>query len=250
MMWKLPGGGAPEVIVFLHTTREPLQEVGVEMSAIACHDEPEPHDDAESDGIGELFDALDMAVSEEVVEQYSSEVIETPGSASGHQALPDVEEPTETTDAARSSSVTVDGIVLTTGSSLGVLKAACTHLSLRTSGSKTRLFERIKGYLEKQQLSLYQDLASAAAEQRKPNMQSLPRPPSREEQLLHEITHVPYAPWCPHCVLCVLFLIEANLYRKRQEMFQAFLSTSAILGIRVIAACQLIQKIKKTICVV
>ena len=197
---ELPGGGAPEVIVFLHTTREPLQEVGVEMSTIACHDEPEPHDDAESDGIGELFDALDMAVSEEVVEQYSSEVIETPGSASGHQALPDVEEPTETTDAARSSSVTVDGIVLTTGSSLGALKAACTHLSLRTSGSKTRLFERIKGYLEKQQLSLYQDLASAAAEQRKPNMQSLPRPPSREEQLLHEITHVPYAPWCPHCV--------------------------------------------------
>ena len=62
------------------------------------------------------------------------------------------------------------------------------------------LFDRIKGYLEKQQLSLYQDLANAAAEQRKPNMQSLPRPPSREEQLLHEITHVPYAPWCPHCV--------------------------------------------------
>ena len=31
-------------------------------------------------------------------------------------------------------------------------------------------------------------------------MQSLPSPPSREQQLIHEITHMPFAPWCPHCV--------------------------------------------------
>ena len=81
------------------------------MSTIASHDEPEPCDDAESDGIGDLFDALDMAVSEEVVEQHSNEVVET--AASGQQAFPDVEEPTETTAGARNSSVTVDGIALT-----------------------------------------------------------------------------------------------------------------------------------------
>ena len=57
------------------------------MSTIACRDEPEPRDDAESDGIGDLFDALDMAVSEEVVEQHSSEVADTAASASGQKVL-------------------------------------------------------------------------------------------------------------------------------------------------------------------
>ena len=99
-------------------------------------------------------------------------------------------------------SITVDGIELSCASSIQALKAACVKFGLRTSDSKTRLFQRLKGYLEKQQLSFADDLArDALSEQsRQPIMQSLPSPPSREQQLIHEITHMPFAPWCPHCV--------------------------------------------------
>ncbi|CAE7253745.1 RE1 [Symbiodinium sp. CCMP2456] len=116
------------------------------------------------------------------------------------RVLPDVEEgePRERP----SDTVTVQDVVLSAQSSIQALKAACEHLQLKTSGSKTRLFLRIQGYLEKQQIALQQDMASDArsGEERRPQAQPLPRPPSEAERLIHEITHLPYASWCPHCI--------------------------------------------------
>ena len=51
-------------------------------------------------------------------------------------------------------------------------------------------FERIKAYLQKQQLTLSADMArdAVANASGEPVMQSLPVPPSKSEQLLHELT--------------------------------------------------------------
>ena len=37
-------------------------------------------------------------------------------------------------------------------------------------------------------------------QQTRPLSRALPRAPSEEEQLRHELTHLPYAPWCDFCV--------------------------------------------------
>ncbi|CAE7449106.1 unnamed protein product [Symbiodinium sp. KB8] len=94
--------------------------------------------------------------------------------------------------------VIVDGIALTPLSTLGALRAACEKLGLSKSGSKQRCYDRLKGYVEKQKLSAEVEVAQhgASASSRDPNLQPVPQPPSREAQLLHECTHLPYAPWC------------------------------------------------------
>ena len=99
--------------------------------------------------------------------------------------------------------VIVDGIALTPLSTLGALRAACEKLGLSKSGSKQRCYDRLKGYVEKQKLSAEVEVAQhgASASSRDPNLQPVPQPPSREAQLLHECTHLPYAPWCKHCVM-------------------------------------------------
>ena len=48
--------------------------------------------------------------------------------------------------------VVVDGIGLSMGSTLGALKAACLKLNLSQSGSKRRCLDRLRGYVQKQQL--------------------------------------------------------------------------------------------------
>ena len=34
----------------------------------------------------------------------------------------------------------------------------------------------------------------------RPRMLTAPNPPSKQERLEHEISHLPYRTWCPHCV--------------------------------------------------
>ena len=96
----------------------------------------------------------------------------------------------------------LDGVLISHDSSLGVLKAAAAKLNLSTAGSKSRLFSRVKGYLEKQRLALELELAADAEStgERQPRVQPVPRAPSEAEKFLHECTHIPYKPWCPHCV--------------------------------------------------
>ena len=96
----------------------------------------------------------------------------------------------------------LDGVELSAASSLSVLKAAASQMGLSTSGSKTRLFNRVKSYMEKQKLSLEVELAADAVAQgsREPRVPPVPKEPSPQERLLHEATHLPYASWCPHCI--------------------------------------------------
>ena len=196
----IPGGGEAELIVVLHSQHEPLDAAGIEVSdelmgevEIPAEGSPEQADDADEFADDILVDAPDQ---EGAVEP---DVVHAP------RVLPDMEEVAAAAPAAAGSereSVTVDGVELSYASPLQVLKAACEKLGLRTSGSKSRLFERVRAYLDKQKLSLEHDIARDAqsVESRQPRMQTLPKPPSPQEQLIHELTHTPFAPWCGHCI--------------------------------------------------
>ncbi|CAE7692067.1 ent1, partial [Symbiodinium necroappetens] len=173
----IPGGGEAELIVVLHGQHEPLDAAGIEVSdelmgevEIPAEGSPEPADDAD-----EFADDI---------------LVEAPDQEGGRSAAESERE-----------SVTVDGVELSYASPLQVLNA-CEKLGLRTSGSKSRLFERVRAYLDKQKLSLEHDVARDAksVESRQPRMQTLPKPPSPQEQLIHELTHTPFAPWCGHCI--------------------------------------------------
>ena len=98
--------------------------------------------------------------------------------------------------------VTVNGVGLSMGSTLGALRAGCKYLNLSQSGSKQRCFQRLQAYVEKERLSAEVQVAeqARAGDSRDPNMQFMPKPPSEEARLLHEITHLPFANWCSHCI--------------------------------------------------
>ena len=100
------------------------------------------------------------------------------------------------------SVVTVNGVGLSMGSTLGALRAGCKFLNLSQSGSKLRCFQRLQAYVQKERLSAEVQVAEQArsGDSREPNMQFMPQPPSEEARLLHEITHLPFANWCSHCV--------------------------------------------------
>ena len=194
----IPGGGEAELIVCMHVSKEPMSSLGVENLTESLVEDvvPSPKTPELPYDEDELFDYEPSPVDE----PDASVIIREEPASRG--ALPDMEEPLSNPVAVPADTLTLDGVVLNCESSIGALKAACTKLGLRTSGSKTRLFQRIKGYLEKQKLSLASDIARDASEgaARLPHMQSIPDVPSREQQLIHELTHTPYAAWCSHCI--------------------------------------------------
>ena len=196
----IPGGGVAELLVLLHVHPEPLTDLGIHV-----HDSllPPPGDMIDHDTLSRELEELEA--EERMQDEVPGEGVPI-GDLPEAQLLapvplPDMEESRAQPERVEGS-ITVDGIELSCASTIQALKAACVKFGLRTSGSKTRLFQRLKGYLEKQQLSFAADLArdSLSEQSRQPNMQSMPSPPSREQQLIHEITHMPYAAWCPHCV--------------------------------------------------
>ncbi|CAE7550645.1 unnamed protein product, partial [Symbiodinium microadriaticum] len=135
--------------------------------------------------------------------------------AGGDEPMPDppefeAERPAPVSDAVEApvrppqpdSVVTVNGVGLSMGSTLGALRAGCQYLGLSRPGYKQRCFQRLQVYVEKERLASEVQVAEQArsGDSREPNMQSMPQPPSEEARLLREITHLPFANWCSHCV--------------------------------------------------
>ena len=96
----------------------------------------------------------------------------------------------------------LDGVEINEQTSSTVLKEAARKLGLSTAGSRSRLYQRVKSFLDKQRLGLEMQLAADAQqlEQREARVQPVPRQPTAQERLLHEATHLPFQPWCGHCV--------------------------------------------------
>ena len=124
-------------------------------------------------GIGEDFD-FDFQMGQEP-EESAPPVLEPVAPVADAFEAPPVRQQAE-------QDVVIDGVSLSVHSALGALKAACEKLGLSKSGSKQRCFDRLKGYVQKQQLSAEAEIAqhAAAASSRDPNMQPAPVMASRE----------------------------------------------------------------------
>ena len=103
---------------------------------------------------------------------------------------------------ARDDEVIVDGITLTSKSSLASLRAGCRSYGISTSGSEVKYFGRLRNHQKSLELQTITHAAQDAlnAEVRVPNGPSLPKPPNNAVQDAHRLTHTPYQPWCESCV--------------------------------------------------
>ena len=106
-------------------------------------------------------------------------------------------------DPAEYEKVVVNGVELSSASSLAALRSGCAYYGISQSGGKTKCYSRIVNHMKKLELELLKNAAKQASEEleRVPKAQPLALPPSEEEQKLHELTHTPYKPWCDSCLL-------------------------------------------------
>ena len=82
------------------------------------------------------------------------------------------------------------------------LRRAARYLHVSASGSKRKIFARIK---EEHLSGLRMQAFDAAHEEcealiPKPRFEDAPKQPSAKERKLHEVTHLPFQPWCAFCV--------------------------------------------------
>ncbi|CAE7776825.1 GIP [Symbiodinium sp. CCMP2592] len=199
----LPGGQVAEVISFLHVQVEPVSEIGVQLPAGMTEPQglPEPdfyHFRAETEQAPVGTVEHDRVVPEDEAMQG----LEDAAGQSSPAPMPLPEQLEAGVPAGNVEPLSLDGVLISHDSSLAVLKTAATKLNLSTAGSKSRLFSRVKGYLEKQRLALELELAADAQSsgERQPRVQPVAAAPTEAERFLHECTHLPFKPWCPHCI--------------------------------------------------
>ena len=99
----------------------------------------------------------------------------------------------------------VNGVEIYKDTALATMREACSFdqiLSTVNFGGKKRCFERLWKFQKRLELqtALIAAKEAEASQQRLPRPQPLAEPPSEEEQLLHQLTHVPFKDWCPACV--------------------------------------------------
>ena len=96
----------------------------------------------------------------------------------------------------------VNDIELAAESPLRALRAACAFYKIDQSGGKARRFKRLVEHQGTLELMRARDLTKSAeaALARRPVEQAIAKTPSKEEQRLHDLTHLPYAAWCECCV--------------------------------------------------
>ena len=92
---------------------------------------------------------------------------------------------------------------LTENSSVKQLREAAKYLRLSSSGSKSKIFNRIRDSyetsLKRRALEVArQDYAKLHPE---PRFVDAPVQPSERERKLHEVTHLPFKRWCAFCVM-------------------------------------------------
>ena len=97
----------------------------------------------------------------------------------------------------------VEGVSISSESSQRALRAACKSLGIFSSGSKAKLYGRIKGHFDQMKIDLTREAALKAKDFSERGAETIPlvTPPSQEEIEQHELTHVPYQPWCTSCVM-------------------------------------------------
>ena len=92
---------------------------------------------------------------------------------------------------------------LTERSSVKDLKEAARYLKLTTSGSKARIFNRIRDSYEQSLKRRALEVARQDYAKLCPELRYVEAPvqPSERERKLHEVTHLPFKRWCAFCVM-------------------------------------------------
>ena len=101
--------------------------------------------------------------------------------------------------------ISIEGLELTSRSSVHDLRRICKYFGINQSGSKQKMYERIVKChiiaLRRQGLDAGQRLYEE--EMVEPREVGGPgRLPSLRVRKLHELTHLPFQDWCAHCVAC------------------------------------------------
>ena len=82
------------------------------------------------------------------------------------------------------------------------LQEICKQLGLATSGSKTKVLRRLQRFKHQQEEKMAYEVAQRlfAESRREAIPLKTPKLPSRHEQELRQLTHLPFQPWCQQCV--------------------------------------------------
>ena len=90
-------------------------------------------------------------------------------------------------------SLEVAGVHLSASSGTGVLREACKTCGVSSSGSKQKLFNRLRAFYDRQQIEMTAKIAQQAQSEaeRAPNMQVIPNEPSEIQIALRNLTHSP-----------------------------------------------------------
>ncbi|CAK8994567.1 unnamed protein product, partial [Durusdinium trenchii] len=99
--------------------------------------------------------------------------------------------------------VQIDEEVVTMANTLKKLQEKCNMLGLATSGSKAKLLARLQKYKhrEEERIALESAKRLYAESRREAIPIKTPKLPTRHEQELHLLTHLPYQDWCMQCVM-------------------------------------------------
>ena len=99
--------------------------------------------------------------------------------------------------------VQIDEEVVTMANTLKKLQEKCNMLGLATSGSKAKLLARLQKYKHREEERIASESAKRLyAESRREAIPiKTPKLPTRHEQELHLLTHLPYQDWCMQCVM-------------------------------------------------
>ncbi|CAE7214928.1 unnamed protein product [Symbiodinium sp. CCMP2592] len=187
--------GESDVVCVLTTDRAPLEDMMIVPSRSVkdyiSWSGPQPADpnageldeyEPSDDGMAEAFEPAEVSVS----------------------PLPDVEVADAPMPERKSERdvLVYDGVELSLASTLNVIRASCKAAGLSQSGSKQRCLDRLKCYLEKQDIALKSEVAQAVEgdSTRVAKGQAMNKEPSKAERDLHNLTHWPFQGWCDHCL--------------------------------------------------
>ena len=121
----------------------------------------------------------------------------------GHDAIPVApDEASDEEQLAGPDEAWIDGVKLSSASTLKALRAGCSALGLATHGNKAQVFAKILKHLEQQSLLAAHSVKRKLEQEteRAPSGPGIPPEPSAEEVRQHNLTHFPHRAWCELCI--------------------------------------------------
>ena len=100
------------------------------------------------------------------------------------------------------NAIQVENEVITSESSLELLKNACAACGIASTGNKSQLWKRLSDFVVQKEMIDQKSIAHTLEREmtRRPESQSVAAEPTQQQRDRHALTHYPFQPWCPVCV--------------------------------------------------